>query len=91
MNAFTRLLHRRPRPANVQPMVEALRDLKVLAPAEWENEVEKALHYARQKRWGRVWDRLQAAAGANAGTPFGDAAEPLRARAERLAMASGKA
>lgn len=91
VNPFKRLAHRKPPPEGVRTLVEALHDLHGIAPAAWEPEIGLAIGYARARNWDRLWDRLQAAAGANRGTPFGDAAELLRARAEKLSLANAPA
>jgi hypothetical protein len=88
MNPFIRLLHRKPKPEKQVTMVEAIRALHALAPAHWIGDVERAAGYASRRDWERVLDRLQAAALANRGTPFGDESERLRARAEELAAAN---
>jgi hypothetical protein len=79
---------RSPAPEKVVPMVEALQALQDLTPPAWEADIGRAIGHASARNWDLLWDRLQAAAWANVGTPFGDAVEPLRARAEKLSMAS---
>lgn len=69
-------------------MVEALQNLRASAPPEWVGDVDRAIASAQVKAWETVWDRMQAAAWANHDTPFGAAAELLRARAEQLSLAS---
>ena len=88
MNPLIRLRHRKPAPVKQITMVEAIGELKPLAPAHWVGDIDRAVAYASCRDWDRVLDRLQAAAGANRGTPFGDEAERLRARAEQLAAAN---
>lgn len=87
-NPFARLAHRKPGAPTLRPMVESLTELKELAPPAWSDDIDRAISYASGRDWWRLWDRLQAAAYANRDTPFGEAAEVLRARAERLALAN---
>jgi hypothetical protein len=88
MNPFIRLLHRKPKPKKQVSMVEAIGSLKPIAPEHWHGDIEQAVGYAAGRNWDRVLDRLQAAAWANHGTPFGVEAETLRVRAEELAAAN---